>query len=139
LGKEKIETLKMGGLLAVNRGSQDPPQFCILEWRSAAARNVKPIVLIGKGVVFDTGGLSLKPTEGMDYMKCDMGGAAAVAGTLAAVASNNLPIHRLRKPFVRHAVNLLMRPTHLVRVTDHPSATRLSSPQAQHERAPIRR
>jgi len=93
LGKEKIETLKMGGLLAVNRGSQDPPQFCILEWRSAAARNVKPIVLIGKGVVFDTGGLSLKPTEGMDYMKCDMGGAAAVAGTLAAVASNNLPIH----------------------------------------------
>ncbi len=93
LGKEKIETLKMGGLLAVNRGSQDPPQFCILEWKPADARNTKPIVLIGKGVVYDTGGLSLKPTEGMDYMKCDMGGAAAVVGAVSVVACTNLPIH----------------------------------------------
>lgn len=93
LGKEKIETLKMGGLLAVNKGSAAPPQFCILEWKPANAKNVKPIVLIGKGVVFDTGGLSLKPTEGMDYMKCDMGGAAAVAGTLAMVARTQLPVH----------------------------------------------
>ena len=93
LGKEKIETLKMGGLLAVNKGSEAPPQFCILEWKPANAKNAKPIVLIGKGVVFDTGGLSLKPTEGMDYMKCDMGGAAAVAGTLAMIARTQLPVH----------------------------------------------
>ncbi len=93
LGKEKIETLKMGGLLAVNRGSPAPPQFCIAEWKPADAKNAKPIVLIGKGVVFDTGGLSLKPTEGMDYMKCDMGGAAAVAGTLAVAARTQLPVH----------------------------------------------
>ena len=93
LGKEKIETLKMGGLLAVNRGSLAPPQFCIAEWKPAGAKNAKPIVLIGKGVVFDTGGLSLKPTEGMDYMKCDMGGAAAVAGTLAVAARTQMPVH----------------------------------------------
>ncbi len=93
LGKEKIETLKMGGLLAVNRGSQDPPQFCILEWKPAEARNTRPVVLIGKGVVFDTGGLSLKPTEGMDYMKCDMGGAAAVAGAITVAACTHLPVH----------------------------------------------
>ena len=93
LGKEKLETLKMGGLLAVNQGSQAPPQFCILEWRPAEARNIKPIVLVGKGVVYDTGGLSLKPTEGMDYMKCDMGGAAAVAGALALAARTQLPVY----------------------------------------------
>lgn len=93
LGKEKIESLKMGGLLAVNRASEDPPQFCILEWKPADARNEKPLVLIGKGVVYDTGGLSLKPTEGMDYMKCDMAGAATVIGTMAAAARTKLPVH----------------------------------------------
>mgnify|MGYP000455720917 CR=1 FL=1 len=93
LGKEKIQSLKMGGLLAVNRASSVPPQFCILEWKPEDAHNAKPVVLVGKGVVYDTGGLSLKPTEGMDYMKCDMAGAATVVGTLAAVARNRLPIH----------------------------------------------
>ncbi|MEO6759641.1 MAG: peptidase M17, partial [Saprospiraceae bacterium] len=93
MGKEKIETLKMGGLLAVNKGSHADPQFCILEWKPENAKNTRPVILIGKGVVFDTGGLSLKPTEGMDYMKCDMGGAAAVAGTLALAARTNLPVH----------------------------------------------
>jgi len=93
LGQDKIETLKMGGLLAVNKGSQAPPQFCILEWHPANAQNTKPVVLIGKGVVFDTGGLSLKPTEGMDYMKCDMGGAATVAGILTVAARTQLPVH----------------------------------------------
>ncbi|MCW5923333.1 MAG: leucyl aminopeptidase [Saprospiraceae bacterium] len=93
LGKEKIETLKMGGLLAVNRASSVPPQFCILEWKPANARNEKPVVLVGKGVVYDTGGLSLKPTEGMDYMKCDMAGAASVVGAMAAASRNQLPIH----------------------------------------------
>ncbi|MCE7926784.1 MAG: leucyl aminopeptidase [Haliscomenobacteraceae bacterium CHB4] len=93
LGKEKLEALKMGGLLAVNRASSVPPQFCILEWRPENARNPKPVVLVGKGVVYDTGGLSLKPTEGMDYMKCDMAGAATVIGTMAAAARNKLPVH----------------------------------------------
>jgi leucyl aminopeptidase len=93
LGKEKLESLKMGGLLAVNRASSVPPRFCILEWKPEDARNQKPVVLIGKGVVYDTGGLSLKPTEGMDYMKCDMAGAATVVGTIAAAARNRLPVH----------------------------------------------
>ncbi len=91
--KKKIESLKMGGLLAVNKGSVDPPTFTILTWEPEDAVNKHPIVLVGKGVVYDTGGLSLKPTmDSMDYMKCDMGGAAAVAGILYAVAANRLPV-----------------------------------------------
>jgi leucyl aminopeptidase len=94
LEKTKLESLKMGGLLAVNRGSLTPPTFSILEWKPANARNAKPVVLVGKGVVFDTGGLSLKPTAGgMDSMKCDMAGAAAVVGAMCAVAANELPVH----------------------------------------------
>lgn len=92
--KEKIEALEMGGLLAVNKGSIEPPTFSILEWKPKNAKNKKPIVLVGKGVVYDTGGLSLKPTaKSMDFMKCDMGGAAAVIGGLYAIAKNELPYH----------------------------------------------
>lgn len=91
--KKKIESLKMGGLLAVNKGSVDPPTFSILTWKPEGAVNNHPIVLVGKGVVYDTGGLSLKPThDSMDYMKCDMGGAAAVAGAIYTVAKNRLPV-----------------------------------------------
>ncbi len=94
LNKTKIEALKMGGLLAVNKGSVEPPTFSILEWKPKNAKNKKPIVLVGKGVVYDTGGLSLKPTaNSMDFMKCDMGGAAAVIGGLYAISKNNLPFH----------------------------------------------
>ena len=94
LQKAKLEALKMGGILAVNRGSVDPPTFSILEWKSPKAKNKKPIVLVGKGVVYDTGGLSLKPTKNsMDFMKCDMGGAAAVVGAIYAAAKNKLPVH----------------------------------------------
>lgn len=94
LNKKKIQSLKMGGLLAVNSGSQDPPTFTIMEHKPAKALNKKPIVLVGKGVVYDTGGLSLKPTAGsMDSMKSDMGGAAAVIGTMISVASAKLPLH----------------------------------------------
>ena len=93
-GKKKIETLKMGGLLAVNRGSIDPPTFSILTHKPKNAKNKKPIVLVGKGVVFDTGGLSLKPTAGsMDEMKSDMAGAAAVVGTLKAISESKLPVY----------------------------------------------
>jgi leucyl aminopeptidase len=94
LHKKQIESLKMGGLLGVNKGSIDPPTFTIMEYKPAKPSNKKPLVLVGKGVVFDTGGLSLKPTPGsMDEMKCDMGGAAAVIGTMYAVATNKLPVH----------------------------------------------
>ncbi len=92
--KKKIESLKMGGLLAVNRGSQRPPTFNILEYKPLKAKNKKPLVLVGKGVVYDTGGLSLKPTpNSMDMMKCDMGGAATVVGTMYAISKLKLPIH----------------------------------------------
>jgi leucyl aminopeptidase len=92
--KQKIEALEMGGLLAVNRGSLDPPTFNIMEWKPVNATNRKPIVLVGKGVVYDTGGLSLKPTpNSMDLMKSDMGGSAAVIGAMYAVAKAELPIH----------------------------------------------
>ncbi|MER3328514.1 MAG: peptidase M17, partial [Candidatus Kapaibacterium sp.] len=94
LNKKEIEKLGMGGLLAVNLGTPNPPTFNIMEWKPAKATNKKPIVLVGKGVVYDTGGLSLKPTKGsMDSMKADMGGAAAVIGAMAAIAENKLPVH----------------------------------------------
>ncbi|MDX2134054.1 MAG: leucyl aminopeptidase [Saprospiraceae bacterium] len=93
LGKEEIEALGMGGLLAVNRASSVPPFFCILEWKPETAVNPKPMVLVGKGVVYDTGGLSLKTAEGMETMKCDMAGAGAVLGAMAAAARNRLPVH----------------------------------------------
>lgn len=92
--KKKIEALKMGGLLAVNQGSIDPPTFSVLEWKPENARNKKPVVLVGKGVVFDTGGTNLKtPPGSLDTMKSDMGGAAAVIGALTAIAANKLPVY----------------------------------------------
>ncbi|MEZ4887430.1 MAG: leucyl aminopeptidase [Chitinophagales bacterium] len=92
--KAQIEAAEMGGILAVNRGSIDPPSFSILKWQPDNAVNEQPIVLIGKGVVYDTGGLSLKPTENsMDFMKSDMGGGAAVVGALYAIAKNKLPLN----------------------------------------------
>ena len=93
LEKEQITALKMGGLLAVNKASSVPPRFCILEWKPENAGNKKPVILIGKGVVYDTAGLSLKPSDGMHYMKCDMAGAAAVVGVLAAISSTSMPMH----------------------------------------------
>ena len=94
LEKAQIESLKMGGLLAVNKGSIDPPTFSIVEYKSAKAKNKKPIVLVGKGVVYDTGGLSLKPTaHSMDIMKSDMGGAATMMGAIYLAAKQELPLH----------------------------------------------
>ncbi|UOQ51261.1 leucyl aminopeptidase family protein [Hymenobacter cellulosivorans] len=90
----RIEALRMGGLLAVNQGSPEPPTFTIMEYKPEGATNAKPYVLVGKGVVFDTGGLSLKPTPAsMDMMKCDMSGGAAVTGVLYALAKNQVPLH----------------------------------------------
>lgn len=92
--KQEIEALKMGGLLAVNKGSIQPPTFTVMEYKPSNPINKTPIVLVGKGVVYDTGGLSLKPTpNSMDLMKSDMGGAAMMAGTVYAAALNKLNIH----------------------------------------------
>ncbi|MEZ4740057.1 MAG: leucyl aminopeptidase [Flavobacteriales bacterium] len=92
--KSRIEALGLWGLLAVNKGSVDPPTFSVMEWKPKNAVNKKPIVLVGKGVVYDTGGLSLKPTaNSMDQMKCDMAGGAAVACALSLVAKRELPVH----------------------------------------------
>jgi leucyl aminopeptidase len=92
--KAKITSLKMGGLIAVNLGSIDPPTFTIMEYKPARVKNKQPVVLVGKGVVYDTGGLSLKPTpNSMDMMKCDMAGAATVASAIYAIAKAKLPVH----------------------------------------------
>jgi leucyl aminopeptidase len=93
LNKGKIEALKMGGLLAVNKGSVDPPVFCILEWKPEKALNGNPIVLIGKGIVYDTGGLNIKTGDYMDNMKSDMAGAAAITGVLYTIARTGIPLH----------------------------------------------
>lgn len=93
LNKAKIASLKMGGLLAVNQGSVDEPTFTIMEYKGRGAKNKQPYVLVGKGVVYDTGGLSLKPTAGMDTMKCDMAGAATVGCLMYAIAKAKLPVH----------------------------------------------
>lgn len=91
--KEKIEKEKMGGLLAVNRGSVDPPTFTIMDYCPKDAVNKQPIVLVGKGLVYDTGGLNIKPDDFMNDMKEDMAGAATMACSIYACARLNLPIH----------------------------------------------
>ena len=94
LNRKKIKELKMGGLLAVNAGSVDEPTFSVMEYKPNKPKNKKPYILIGKGVVYDTGGLSLKPTlASMDLMKCDMAGAAAVGCDMYAIAKAKLNIH----------------------------------------------
>lgn len=92
--KKKIKELKMGGLLSVNLGSLQPPTFTVMEYKPRRAVNKKPIILVGKGVVYDTGGMSLKPTaNSMDYMKCDMAGGAVVGAALYAAAKEKLPLY----------------------------------------------
>ena len=91
--KKKIEALKMGGLLAVNKGSVDPPTFSIIEWKPDKTINEKPYVFVGKGVVYDTGGMNIKTGDFMNNMKCDMAGGAAVASAVYAIASAKLPVY----------------------------------------------
>ncbi|GIZ15125.1 leucyl aminopeptidase family protein [Capnocytophaga catalasegens] len=91
--KKQIEDLKMGGLLGVNQGSEQPPTFNILTWKPDNAVNEKPYVFVGKGVVYDTGGYNIKTGAYMDEMKSDMAGGAAVVGTLCAIAQNKLPLY----------------------------------------------
>jgi len=92
LEETDLERLGMGALLAVTRGSAQPAKLIRLEYRQGPAMR-KPYVLVGKGVTFDTGGISLKPGEGMDEMKFDMCGAASVLGTLRACMELQLPLN----------------------------------------------
>src|SRR5690606_18978164 len=92
-GKAQITSLKMAGLLAVNAGSKVPPLFAVLKYIPKIQTSQNPIVLVGKGIVYDTGGLSLKPTSNsMDFMKSDMAGAAAVIGAFCNIAHWDLPM-----------------------------------------------
>lgn len=92
LEESDMKELGMGSLLSVSRGSRQPPKLITLEYQGGD-KNSKPIVLIGKGLTFDAGGISLKPGPGMDEMKYDMCGGAAVLGTLQAAAQMQLPLN----------------------------------------------
>src|SRR5437762_451653 len=85
LDRPQLEELKMGSFLSVTAGSDQPPKFIVLEYNGAGKKQ-KPLVLIGKGITFDSGGISLKPGQDMDHMKFDMSGAATVIGTFRAIA-----------------------------------------------------
>jgi leucyl aminopeptidase len=87
-----IKALKMGAFLAVTKGSDQPPRLIVCEYRGAK-KSVPPICLVGKGITFDSGGISLKDPPAMDEMKFDMSGAATVLGTLRTVAELRLPIN----------------------------------------------
>ncbi|MDO5759910.1 MAG: leucyl aminopeptidase family protein [Bacteroidota bacterium] len=91
--KTRIEKEKMGGILAVNRGSVEPPTFTIMEYKPKEAKNSRPIVLVGKGIVYDTGGLNIKTGNFMNDMKDDMSGAALMSCVMYACARLNIPIH----------------------------------------------
>ncbi|MBI5816156.1 MAG: leucyl aminopeptidase [Nitrospinae bacterium] len=88
-GPKEIEKRKMGGLMAVAKGSRQPARFIILEYMKGP-KNQKPVALVGKGLTFDTGGISIKPSERMEEMKADMSGGAAVIGAIRAAAALKL-------------------------------------------------
>jgi leucyl aminopeptidase len=92
LGREDMERLGMHALLSVAQGSAEPPRFITLEY-NGGPKNMKPVVLVGKGITFDTGGISIKPAAEMDEMKFDMCGAAAVLGTMKAAGEMRLPVN----------------------------------------------
>ncbi|GAB2180515.1 leucyl aminopeptidase [Denitratisoma sp. agr-D3] len=92
LDKAAMKKLGMGSLLAVAQGSVEPPKLIVFKY-NGGAKTDKPIVLVGKGITFDTGGISLKPAPDMDEMKYDMSGAASVFGTLKAAALLKLPLN----------------------------------------------
>ena len=92
LGKNEISKLKMGSFLSVAKGSREEPKFIVLE-HMKGKKNEKPIILVGKGITFDAGGISLKPGLNMDEMKWDMGGAATVLGLMSTVGQLKLPLN----------------------------------------------
>ena len=91
LDQDKMKELGMGALLGVAQGSESPPFLGIVQWKGGGAE--VPVAFVGKGVTFDSGGLSLKPSRGMEEMKGDMGGSAVVLGTLRALAATKAPVN----------------------------------------------
>lgn len=93
LGEAEMEKLGMGSLLGVGQGSRRESQLAVIQWKGASDPNAQPIAFVGKGVTFDTGGISIKPAEGMEDMKFDMGGAGAVAGLMHALAGRKAKVN----------------------------------------------
>ncbi len=89
LGRKRLARGGFGGLLAVGGGAETPPRLAVLRWRGSIA--APPVVFVGKGIVFDTGGISIKPAGGMEAMRADMAGAAACAGAMLALALRRSP------------------------------------------------
>lgn len=92
LDRKQLQALKMGSFLSVTNGSVEPPKFIVLKHNGGKAKDA-PVVLVGKGITFDSGGISLKPGAAMDEMKYDMGGAASVLGTMRAIAELKLKLN----------------------------------------------
>ncbi len=86
LDEKAMAKLGMGALLAVGQGSERDSRLVVMRWRGAPGRKTKPVAFVGKGVCFDSGGISIKPAAGMEDMKGDMGGAACVVGLMHALA-----------------------------------------------------
>jgi leucyl aminopeptidase len=93
LDEDQLEALKMGALLAVGQGSERPSRVVVLQWNGAKSKRNKTLCFVGKGVCFDTGGISMKPAAGMEDMKGDMGGAACVAGLMLALATRKAAVN----------------------------------------------
>ncbi len=92
LGEKELKKLGMGALLGVAQGSVRPPRLVVMQWKGGKAKD-KPVAFIGKGVVFDSGGVSIKPAQGMEDMKGDMGGAAAVTGLIHTLAARKAKVN----------------------------------------------
>ncbi len=92
LDRKQLEALKMGSFLSVTNGTEEPPKFIVLKHMGGKAKDA-PVVLVGKGITFDSGGISIKAGPGMDEMKYDMGGAASVLGTFRAIGEMNLKLN----------------------------------------------
>ncbi len=88
-----LEALKMGALLGVGQGSVKPSRVVVMQWHGSKSKRTKPLCFVGKGVTFDTGGISIKPAAGMEDMKGDMGGAACVTGLMHALAARKAPVN----------------------------------------------
>ena len=101
MGRRELESLRMGSFLCVAQGTPQDPRMIVLEYKGAAP-SVKPIALVGKGLCFDTGGISIKPATGMEFMKFDMCGGAGVLGAMEAIAGLKLPIWQRRRCRRRH-------------------------------------
>ena len=93
LDEKALKSLKMGALLSVGQGSARPSRVAVMKWFGARSKKAAPLAFIGKGVVFDTGGISIKPASGMEDMKGDMGGAACVTGLMQSLAERKAPVN----------------------------------------------